>query len=160
MPYRIKTKNINGWRFSKNRCMILGIRIRIMYDFLVIIQGSYMISLVSYKDRTKKSSMDSMKSYMILVWNQRNFNPGYCNWNKENWNIAIAHTALTLQTVRMEKITYFTLSKYKFSGESLLVCRSGRSVLAHNNISFFLYHKELEEFFSLFSWSHSAKCVQ
>ena len=35
-----------------------------------------MISLVSYKDRTKKSSMDSMKSYMILVWNQRNFNPG------------------------------------------------------------------------------------
>ena len=39
-----------------------------------------MISLVSYKDRTKKSSIDSMKSYMILVWNQRNFNPGvdYC----------------------------------------------------------------------------------
>ena len=46
--------------------MILGIRTRIIYDFLVIIQGSYMISLVSYKDRTKKSSMDSMKSYMIL----------------------------------------------------------------------------------------------
>ena len=60
----------------KKRCMILGIRTRIIYDFLVIIQGSYMISLVSYKDRTKKSSMDSMKSYIILVWNQRNFNPG------------------------------------------------------------------------------------
>ena len=44
--------------------------------FLVFVLGSYMISLVSYKDRTKKSSMDSMKSYMILVWNQRNFNPG------------------------------------------------------------------------------------
>ena len=58
-------KNING--FSKNRCIILGIRIRFIYDFLVIIQGSYMISLVSYKDRTKKSSMDSIKSYMILV---------------------------------------------------------------------------------------------
>ena len=56
--------------------MILGIRTRIIYDFLEIIQGSYMISLVSYKDRTKKSSMDSMKSYMILVRNQRNFNPG------------------------------------------------------------------------------------
>ena len=56
--------------------MILGIRTRIIYDFLVIIQGSYMISLVSYKDRTKKSSMDSMKSYMILVCNQRKFNPG------------------------------------------------------------------------------------
>ena len=56
--------------------MILGIRTRIIYDFLVIIQGSYMISLVSYKDRTKKSSMDSMKSSMILVRNQRNFNPG------------------------------------------------------------------------------------
>ena len=67
--------------------MILGIRTRIIYDFLVIIQGSYMISLFSYKDRTKKSSMDSMKSYMILVWNQRNFNPGesldsWCNKNK------------------------------------------------------------------------------
>ena len=35
-----------------------------------------MISFVSYKDRTKKTSMDSMKSYMILVWNHRNFNPG------------------------------------------------------------------------------------
>ena len=56
--------------------MILGIRTRIIYDFLVIIQGSYKISLVSYKDRTKKSSMDSIKSYMILVWNQRKFNPG------------------------------------------------------------------------------------
>ena len=56
--------------------MIIGICTRIIYDFLVIIQGSYMISLVSYKDRTKKSSMDSMKSYIILVWNQRNFNPG------------------------------------------------------------------------------------
>ena len=47
--------------------MILGIRTRIIYDFLVIIEGSYMISLVSYKDRTKKSSIDSMKAYMILV---------------------------------------------------------------------------------------------
>ena len=53
--------------FSKNRCMILGIRTRIIYDFLVIIQGSDMISLVSYQVRTKKSSMVSMKSYMILV---------------------------------------------------------------------------------------------
>ena len=34
--------------------MILGIRTGMIYDFLVIIQGSYMISLVSYKDRTKK----------------------------------------------------------------------------------------------------------
>ena len=49
------------------KCQPGGIRTRIIYDFLVIIQGSYMISLVSYKDRTKKSSMDSMKSYMILV---------------------------------------------------------------------------------------------
>ena len=47
--------------------MILDIRTRIKYDFLVMMQGSYMNSLVSYKDRTKKSSMDSMKSYMILV---------------------------------------------------------------------------------------------
>ena len=47
--------------------MILGTRTRIIFDFLVIIQGSYMISLVSYKDLTKKSSMDSMKSYMVLV---------------------------------------------------------------------------------------------
>ena len=60
-------KNINGKIFSKNRCMILGIRTRIIFDFLVIIQGSYMNSLVSYKDRSNKSSMDSMKSYMILV---------------------------------------------------------------------------------------------
>ena len=69
-------KNINGKTFLKNRCMILGIGTRIIYDFFVIIQGSYMISLVSYKDRTKKSSMDSMRSYMILVWYQRNFSPG------------------------------------------------------------------------------------
>ena len=79
MPYRIKTKKHKWLKFFKNRCMILGIRTRIIYDFLVFIQGSYMISLVSYKDRTKKSSMDSMKSYMILVWNQRNFNPGIHN---------------------------------------------------------------------------------
>ena len=65
-----------GKDFQKIDCMILGIRTRIIYDFLVIIQRSYMISLVSYKNRTKKSSMDSMKSYMILVWNQRSFNPG------------------------------------------------------------------------------------
>ena len=43
--------------------MFPGIRTRIIYDFLVVIQGSYMISLVLYKDRIKKSSMDSMKSY-------------------------------------------------------------------------------------------------
>ena len=67
LPDKKTKKNINSKRFSKNRCMILGIRTRIIYDFLVIIQGSYMISLVSYKDRTKKSSMDSMKPYMILV---------------------------------------------------------------------------------------------
>ena len=69
-------KSIKDSRYMKTRCMILGIRSRIIYDFLVIIQGSYMI-LVSYKDRGKKSSMDSMKSYMIFVWNQRNFNQGY-----------------------------------------------------------------------------------
>ena len=53
-----------GKDFRKNSCMILGIRTRIIYDFLVIAQGSHMISQVSYKDRTKKSSMDvdSMKS--------------------------------------------------------------------------------------------------
>ena len=56
--------------------MIFGIRTWVIYEFLVIIQGSYMISLVSDKDRSKKSSMDSMKSYMILVLNQRKFNPG------------------------------------------------------------------------------------
>ena len=44
--------------------------------FLVFVLRSYMISLVSYKDRTKKSSVESMKSFMILLWNQRNFNPG------------------------------------------------------------------------------------
>ena len=70
------TDKKNDKRVSKNRCMIHLIRTRIIYDFLVIIQWSYMISLVSCKDRTKKSSMDSMKSYMILEWNQRNFNPG------------------------------------------------------------------------------------
>ena len=62
-----KNKKLEWLKIFKNRCMILGIRTRIIYDFLVVIQGSYMISLVSYKDRTKKSSMDSMKSYMILV---------------------------------------------------------------------------------------------
>ena len=77
MPYRIKTNKHKWLQIFKNRCMILRIHTRIIYDFLVIIQGSYMISLVSYKDRTKKSNMDSMKSYMILVWNQRNFNPGH-----------------------------------------------------------------------------------
>ena len=46
----------------KIRCMILGIHTKIIFDFLVIIQRSYMISLVSYKDRTTKSTMDSMKS--------------------------------------------------------------------------------------------------
>ena len=51
----------------KNRCIILGSHTKIMYDFLLIIKGSYMISLVLYKDRTKKSSMDNMKSCMILV---------------------------------------------------------------------------------------------
>ena len=56
----------------KVRCKILGIRTRIS---LVIIQGSYVISLVSYKDRTRKSCVDIMKSYMILAWNQRNFKP-------------------------------------------------------------------------------------
>ena len=81
VPYRWcptkKNKKKQRWlKIFKNRCMILGIRTRIIFDFLVIIQGSYIISLVSYKNRTKKSSMDSMKSYMILVWNQRNFNPG------------------------------------------------------------------------------------
>ena len=65
LPNTNKKTNIK--RFSKKRCMTLGIRTRIIYDLLVIILGSYMISLVSYKDRTKKSSMDSMKSYMILV---------------------------------------------------------------------------------------------
>ena len=68
-------KNSNRKNF-KNRCMILGIRTRIIYDFLVIIQGSYMISLVLYKDRTKKSSMDSMKSYMILVRKSKKLQPG------------------------------------------------------------------------------------
>ena len=62
-----KNKKHKWLNIFKNRCMILGIRTRIIYVFLVIIQGSYMISLVSYKDRTKKSSMDSMKSYLILV---------------------------------------------------------------------------------------------
>ena len=76
MPYRLKTKkNRNGKTFLKKRCMILGIRTRILYNFLVIIQKLFMIFLSSYKDRTEKSSMDSMKSYMILVWNQKNFNP-------------------------------------------------------------------------------------
>ena len=59
-------KNINGKRISKKRCMTLVNRTRIIYNFLVIIQGSYIIFLVSYKDRTKKPSMDSMKLYMIL----------------------------------------------------------------------------------------------
>ena len=63
-----KNKKKQKWLIIfKNRCMIRGIRTRIIYDFLVIIQVSYMISLVSYKVRTKKSSMDSMKSYMNLV---------------------------------------------------------------------------------------------
>ena len=79
MWFPTEEKQKNKWlKIFKNRCMIPGFRTRIIYDFLVIIQGSYMISLVSYKNRTKKSSMDSMKSYMILVWNQRNVNPG-CN---------------------------------------------------------------------------------
>ena len=62
-----KNKKIKWLKIFKNRCMILGISTRIIYDFLVIIKGSYMISLVSCKDRTKKSSMDSMKSCIILV---------------------------------------------------------------------------------------------
>ena len=62
--------------FQKNRCVILGIRTRIIYDFLVIIQGSHMISLVSYKDRTKKSTMDSMKSYMIPCMKSKKLQPG------------------------------------------------------------------------------------
>ena len=37
-----------------------------------------MIFLVSYKGRTKKSSMDSMTSYMIVVLNQRNLNNLSC----------------------------------------------------------------------------------
>ena len=61
----LPNEKINGKRFSKNRCMIVGIRTRIIYDFMVIIQGSYMISW--FHTRIKKSSMDSMKSYMILV---------------------------------------------------------------------------------------------
>ena len=71
--------------------MIIGMRTRIIYDFLVIIQGSYMISLVSYKDRTKKSSMDSIKSYMILEWNQRNFNPGYNEIDSKLFQIPVLH---------------------------------------------------------------------
>ena len=31
-------------KIMKNRCMILGIHTRIIYDFFVVIQGSYMIS--------------------------------------------------------------------------------------------------------------------
>ena len=31
-------------KFMKNRCMILGIHTRIIYDFFVVIQGPYMIS--------------------------------------------------------------------------------------------------------------------
>ena len=56
MIYQIKTKKINGENFMK-----------IDVKFLVLIHGSYKISLFSHTDRTKKSSMDSMKSYMILV---------------------------------------------------------------------------------------------
>ena len=87
MPYWIKTKK-HKWLKIFKKCKILGIRTRIIYDFLVLIQGSYMISLVSYKDRTKKSGMDSMKSYKIIVWNQRNFNPGsrYSWAQRSKWN--------------------------------------------------------------------------
>ena len=42
---------------------------RIIYDFLVIKQESYMISRVSYWDRAKKSEMDMKKSYVILIRN-------------------------------------------------------------------------------------------
>ena len=82
--------------------MNLGLRTRIIYDFLVIIQGSYMISLISYKDRTKKSSMDSMKSYMILVWNQRNFNPGLfsVNCNHLLHHVLIVDVLLQVRTVK------------------------------------------------------------
>ena len=63
----------------ENGCMTLGNHTRILHDFVGIIQRSYMIS---YKDRTKKSWMDIMKSYIILVWIQRNFYPGYKKTNK------------------------------------------------------------------------------
>ena len=39
-------------------------------------QGSYMISLVPCKDRTRKYVMICMTSYMILVWNQGSGDPG------------------------------------------------------------------------------------
>ena len=45
----------------KNRCKILVNFTRIIYDFLV-----------SYNSCTKKSNVDSMKSYMIIAWNQGN----------------------------------------------------------------------------------------
>ena len=67
IPYRKGKKTVNGKRFMKNRFTTLGNHTRIIYYFLVIIQGSYMISLVPYKARTEKSSMDSMKSFKILV---------------------------------------------------------------------------------------------
>ena len=57
-----------------------------------------MISLVSYKDRTKKLSMDSMKSYMILVWNQRNFNPG-----------GLFKTMLSFWTCLLFRLTFYEL---------------------------------------------------
>ena len=58
------------------RLRFLGFHARVMYEKLDFIQRSYMISLLSHYNRTNKSSMFSMKSYMTLVWNQRNFNPG------------------------------------------------------------------------------------
>ena len=40
-------------------------------------QGSYMISLVPFKDRTRKYVMICMISYMILVWNQGSGDTGH-----------------------------------------------------------------------------------
>ena len=54
-------------KFKEERCIFLGNNNRIKYDFLLITHELYMISLVSCQGCTKKTSMDSMKSDMILV---------------------------------------------------------------------------------------------
>ena len=75
----LPNKNIkkHRWKNSlKNRCMILSIHTRIIYEFLVIIQGSYLSSLVSYKDRTKKSSMDKNEIIHDPCMESKKLQPG------------------------------------------------------------------------------------
>ena len=81
-----------------------------LYEFLVVIPASYMISLVSYKDRTKKSSMDNLKSNELQ--------PGDIN---TNLNLQLSHICAIFSRLKELHLYHCMLTRSCSTGfDSLL----------------------------------------